>query len=124
MTWKVNYNDIIRVPQEKWRTSMASLIRRNSQRVNDAVITFFCAFAAKENIYRVKFVLNVRLCFLRLIFSVALFPQIHLFYNTLIKFNTTTVIMMMMIIIIIIVVIMLIDYVIIYFINVLIKFRF
>ncbi|XP_022162980.1 atrial natriuretic peptide receptor 1 [Myzus persicae] len=32
MTWKVNYNDIIRVPQEKWRTSMASLIRRNSQR--------------------------------------------------------------------------------------------
>ncbi|XP_050546454.1 atrial natriuretic peptide receptor 1 isoform X1 [Daktulosphaira vitifoliae] len=32
MTWRVNYNDIIRVPQEKWRTSMTSLIRRNSQR--------------------------------------------------------------------------------------------
>lgn len=43
MTWKVNYNDIIRVPQEKWRMSMTSLIRRNSQRVN-ANITFCRVF--------------------------------------------------------------------------------
>ncbi|XP_050066957.1 atrial natriuretic peptide receptor 1 isoform X3 [Aphis gossypii] len=32
MTWRVNCNDIIKVPQEKWKTSMTSLIRRNSQR--------------------------------------------------------------------------------------------
>ncbi|XP_025416867.1 atrial natriuretic peptide receptor 1-like isoform X4 [Sipha flava] len=32
MTWKVSYNDIIKVPQDKWRMSMTSLIRRNSQR--------------------------------------------------------------------------------------------
>ncbi|XP_008182497.1 receptor-type guanylate cyclase gcy-28-like [Acyrthosiphon pisum] len=67
MTWKVNYNDIIRVPQEKWRTSMASLIRRNSQRVNDTIITFCYALQQKKIIYRVKFILNVRLCFHRLI---------------------------------------------------------
>jgi len=80
MTWKVNYNDIIRVPQEKWRTSMASLIRRNSQRVNDTIITFCCAFQKKKIIYRGKFVLNVRLRFHLLIFSVA-FPRIHLFFD-------------------------------------------
>jgi len=59
---------------------MASLIRRNSQRVNDIIITFCCALQQKKIIYRVKFVLNVRFCFRRLIFSVT-FPWIHLFYD-------------------------------------------